>query len=136
MNIGKEIDKKKVNEVQARIKREQVNMSHQNKNIKANIDTGLRICKELLKESIEKGEITAVQELVETKKRLLNYTTILFEKYIDVLKKEKSPFEHNLKKIMFSEEIPIYDNLKKTISHLYNVGRKIKIAKSPIKIGS
>ncbi len=132
--INKEIDKKKVNEAQARVRREQVDLSPQNKRIRENIDTGLRICQELLTESIEKGEISAVHELAETKKELLKKTSLLFEKYIDIIKKERSPFEKNVKKIILEEEIPLYENLRRTIAHLYNVGRQIRMAKSPVRI--
>ncbi len=136
MDIGKEIDKKKVNEVQARIRKEQPDFSIQNKKIRASIDQGLKICQDVLAESIEKGEIAAVAQLVETKKELLKKIMVLFNKYIDILKKERSPFEHNLKEIIISEEIPLYENLKKNIGSLYNVGRKIALQKSPLKIGN
>ena len=69
------------------------------------------------------------------KKELLKKISVLFEKYIDIIKKERSPFEKDLKGIIFEEEIPLYEHLRKTISHFYNVGRQLRIAKSPIKIG-
>ena len=129
LSIGKEIDKKKFNEIQKKSKGKKMDYEKENMKIEKYIGLGLGICKKMLKESIEKEEIQALKKFVEKKKELLHNTTVLFEDYRKVIRKERLAFEEDLKEILFSEEIPKYNDLKKEVISLNSVIRQIKALK-------
>ncbi|MCX6742548.1 MAG: hypothetical protein NTX24_05275 [Candidatus Pacearchaeota archaeon] len=127
INIGTEIDKKKYNEIQKnKSKGRKIDFEKQNKKIEEYINDGLKICKKVLKQTIEKEEISAVKDLVEKKKQILHETILGFEDYKKIIRKERLAFEEDIKDVLFLEEIPKYAELKKQVSGLSDTMRQIR----------
>ena len=103
-------------------------MDATDKKIEKYIAKGLEISKRFLKESIEKEEIRAIQKLVDKKKQVLHEIILSFEDYQKIVRKERIAFEEDLKDILFSEEIPKYESLKKQVYTLYSNNKQIEMA--------
>ncbi len=118
-NIEKEIEGKKFNETQKKERGKNLDYYKQNKRIEGYIGDGLKLCKSILKEIIEKEEIRAIKRLVEKRKQILHDIILSFEEYTKIIRKERIGFEENLNEILLSEEIPRYESLKKQVYSLY-----------------
>jgi hypothetical protein len=127
--MGREIDKKKFNEIQKKSRGKKIDYEEQNKKIDKYMRSGLEICKKLLRGSIEKEEIQALKELVEKKKGLLQQIIRLFEDYKKIIRKERLAFEEDLKNVLFLEEIPKHAELKKEVITLYSMIKQIRSQK-------
>ena len=130
INIGKELDKKKYSEVQRKTaKGRKFDFDKQNSEIDKNIFDGLEICRQELINIIKKGEIKALEKLVEKKKDILHSLILSFEDYRKIIRKERLAFEEDLKEILFAEEIPKYEQLKRDATNLYAITNQIKLQK-------
>lgn len=126
-NIEKELEKKKYNESQKVTYHERkFDFEKQNKVIDKNITKGLEICRRKLKETIEKAEIKALEQFIEEKKEILHSLALLFEDYRKIIRKERVSFEEDLKEVLYSEEIPRFNELKKETTSLYSLDKQIK----------
>lgn len=131
LNIGKEIDKKKVAVIDKKVKEKRFGYK-ENKKIGKYLLCILDVSHKKLKESNEERKIQELKDYVEEKKDLLHRVILLVDEYQKVLKKEELTVEDELIGVLMTEEAPIYKETKKNILSLISVMKHMESLKQSV----
>lgn len=132
LEIGKEIEKKKFNEVEKKSKGKSIDYEAPNKKIEKCLNKLEAIFKKILELSLEREDITELRMHVEKERLSLHKIIMLVDNYKKVVRKERLAFEDDLTEVFITEEIPMYNLLKAEATELHACLREILSLKRTI----